>query len=74
MTSVQRRRRFVYRGQAPKVPIGPTSNRSNNEDHKDPLGSNKPGPSEAPTRPFKAPAGAHQAPLAQDPGPYCYSQ
>ncbi len=52
MTSVRERSRPARRGQASKAPTGPlSSNKSNNGDHKDPLGSNKLGPSEAPTRP-----------------------
>ena len=81
MTSVRGRRRPAYRGQAPKGPIGPASNKFDNKDHKDPLKSNKSGPSEAPTEPFKAfigpfkaLAGPFQASLAQNPGANCYSQ
>ena len=81
MTSVQGQKHSAYRNQAPKGPSGPASNRSDKEDHKDPLGSNKPRSSKAPTRPFKAltgpfkaPAGPPQASLIQDPGAKRYSQ
>ena len=67
MTSVQGQRRFAHRGQASKVPIGPVSNRSDDEDHEDPLGSNKPGPSEAPTELFEAPTRPFKA-SARPPG------
>ena len=61
ITSVQGQGRLAHKGQAFKGPIGPASNRFNDEDYKDPLGSNKPGPSEAPTGPFKAPTGPFKA-------------
>ncbi len=80
MTSVRGRSRPVRRGQASKAPTGPLSS---NRDHEDPLGSNEPGPSEAPTGseasagPPEAPPGPLQAPLLpvpQDPGANRYSQ
>ena len=81
MTSIRERGRPGRRSQASKAPMGPTSNRSENENHKYPLKSNKPGPSKAPitsskapTRPFKAPTRPPQAPLPQDPGANHYSQ
>ena len=81
MTSVWGQRRPTRRSQASKAPFSPASNRSDNKDDKDPLGSNKPWLSKAPIRsfkaltgPFEALAGPLQAPLAQDPSAYCYSQ
>ncbi len=46
MTSVRGRGQPAQGGQASKAPIGPPSS---NGDHEDPLGSNKLGPSKAPT-------------------------
>ncbi len=57
MTSVRGRGRPVWRGQASKAP----TDWSNNGDHKNSLGSNKPGPSEAPIR-SEAPARPPHAP------------
>ncbi len=83
MTSVRGRGQPVYRGQASEVLTGPFSS---NGDHEDPLGSNKPGPSEAPagSEAPEAPArlpealpGPPQAPplpVLQDPGANRYSQ
>ncbi len=80
MTSVRGCGRPVCRGQASEAPTGPPSS---NGDHKDPLGSNKSGPSKAltsskaPTGPPEAPPGPPQAlPLRipQDPGANRYSQ
>ncbi len=49
MTLVRGQGRPVQRDQASKTPTGPfSSNKSDNRDHKDPLGSNEPGPSKAP--------------------------
>ncbi len=65
MTSVRRRGRLVRRSQASEAPTGPLSS---NGDHKDPLESNKSGPSEAsagseaPAGPLEAPPGPPQAP------------
>ncbi len=56
MTSVQERGCPVQKNQASKTPTGPSSNRSNNRKHKNPLESNKPGPSKAPARPSQAPS------------------
>ncbi len=58
MISVRGQGRLAQRGQASEA----LTNRFNNGNYKDPLGSNKPGPSEAPTGP-EAPAGPPQAPL-----------
>ncbi len=83
MTSVKRRGRPVHKGQASEAPTGPLLS---NGDHEDPLGSNEPGSSKAPTgseapeapaRPLEAPPGPPQAPLLpipQDPGANRYSQ
>ncbi len=80
MTSVRGRVRPARRGQAFEAPTGPPSS---NGDHKNPLGSNKPGPSEAPAGsealagPPQAPPRPLQAPplpVPQDPGANCYSQ
>ncbi len=57
MTSVRRRSRPVRRDQASEAP----TNRSNNRDYEDFLGSNKSGPSEAPIGP-EALARSPQAP------------
>ena len=63
ITSVRGRGRLARRAQASKAPTGPSFVRSNN-DHKDPLWSNKPGPFKAfsesglpkiPLRPSQAP-------------------
>ena len=61
MISVQRRGRPARRGQVSEGAICPASNKSNDKDHKDPLGSNKLGPSEALIRPFEAPTGPFEA-------------
>ncbi len=83
MTSVKRRGQPAQRVQTSEVPTGPpSSNRSDDGDHKDPLESNKPGPSKAPIRPEtpagpEAPLGPPQAPslpIPQDPGAHRYSQ
>ncbi len=58
MTSVQRQSCFAQRGQASEAPTGPSSNRSDNRDHENPLGSNESGPSEASA---EAPIGPFQA-------------
>ncbi len=80
MTSVRGRGRPVCRGQAFEAPTGPPSS---NGDHKDPLGSNKSGPSEAfagseaLAGPLEAPPGSPQAPplpIPQDSGVNRYSQ
>ncbi len=80
MTSVRRRGRPTQRSLASKAPTDPFSF---NGDHKDPLGSNKLGPSEAPACSEasagspEAPLGPPQAPLLsmpQDPGANRYSQ
>ena len=79
--SVRGQKRLAWRSQASEAFIGLTSNKSDDGDHNDLLGSDKPGLSEAPTRLFKAPtglfkafAGPPQASLAQDPGANCYSE
>ncbi len=84
MTSVRGQCRPAQRGQASEAPTDPLSS---NGDHKDPLESNKPGPSEAPTS-SKAPAGpetpagpeaplgppqAPPLPVPSDPGANHYS-
>ena len=51
MTSVQEQGWLAQRGQASKIP----TNRFNNRDHKDPLGSNKPEPSKALEAPVEPP-------------------
>ncbi len=57
MTSVRGRGQLVQKGQAFKAPIVLlSSNKSDDRDHKDPLGLNKPRPSKTPTG-HKAPAG-----------------
>ncbi len=83
MTSVRGRGRPVRRGQASEALTSPPSS---NGDYEDPLGSNKPGLSEAPTGseapeapagPPEAPPGPPQAPpfpVLQDPGANRYSQ
>ncbi len=83
MTSVRGRGRPVHRGQASEAPTGPLSS---NGDHEDPLGSNEPGLSEAPTgsKAPEAPAGPPEAPpgppqtpplpVSQDPDANRYSQ
>ncbi len=83
MTSVRGRGRPARRGQASKAATDPSSS---NRDHKNPLESNKLGPSEAPTGSEapagpeipvgpEAPLGPPQAsPLLQDSGTNCYSQ
>ena len=80
MISIGGRGRSARRGQAFKAPIDPTSNKSDDGDHKEPLGSNEPKLSEAPTRSFEAstgtfesPARLFQAPLAQNPSANCYN-
>ncbi len=83
MTSVRGRGRPVRRGQAFEAPTGAPSSNGN---HENPLGSNEPGPSEAPAGseapeasagPLEAPPGPPQAPplpVLQDPGANRYSQ
>ncbi len=75
MTSVRGRGRTPSRGQASEAPTGPPSS---NRDHEDLLGSDKPGPSEAPAGPPKALSGPPQAlslpNVPQDPGTNRYSQ
>ncbi len=80
MTSVRGRDQPICRGQASEAPTGLPSS---NGDHKDPLGSNKSGPfeapagSEAPTGPPETPPGPSQAPplpVPKDPGTNRYSQ
>ncbi len=80
MTSVRGRGQPTQRGQTSKAPTDPLSS---NGDHEDPLGSNKLGPSEAPTGsetlagPPETPLGPPQAPplsVPQDPGANRYSQ
>ncbi len=61
MTLVRERGRPAQRSQVFEAPI----NRSNDGDHKDPLGSNKPGPSEA----LEAPIGPPKTPLPTLPAP-----
>ena len=51
MTLVKGQGCLALRSQASEVFIGPSSNKSNNEDYTNPLGSNKPEPSKAPTGP-----------------------
>ncbi len=83
MTSVRGQGRPVYRGQASEAPTSPPIS---NGDHKDPLGSNKPGLSkasagseapEASSGPPESPPGPPQAPpfpVLQDPETNYYSQ
>ncbi len=75
MTSVRGRGQLVHRSQASKAPTGPPLS---NGVHEDPLGSDEPGPSDAPARPLEAPPGPLQAPplpnVPQDPGAKHYSQ
>ncbi len=82
ITSVRGRGRPTQRNQASKAPTGPSSNMSDNRDNKNPLRSNKLGPSEASARPKalsrpETPARSPQAlplPVLQDPGANRYSQ
>lgn len=53
MTTVREQGHLIYRSQASKAPIGPSSN---DRDHEDSFEPNKPGPFEAPIRP-ETPAG-----------------
>ncbi len=83
MTSVGGQGQPVRRGQASEALTGLLSSNGDHEDH---LGSNKPGPSEAPAgseapeapaRSLEAPLGSPEAlplPIFQDPGAKCYSQ
>ncbi len=64
MTSVRRRDQPAQRCQASKTPTGPpSSNKSDDGDHKDPLGSNKPGPSEASAEALAEPPQAPPLPI-----------
>ncbi len=55
MISIREQDRPAQRSQASKAPTGaPSSNKSADGNYKDPLGSNKPGPSDAPA---EAPVG-----------------
>ncbi len=56
ITSVQEQGRLAQRDQASKAPTGLSSNRSDDEDYKDPLGSNKRGSSKAPTEASAGPS------------------
>ncbi len=80
MNSVRGRGQPTQRGQASKASTGSPSS---NGDHEDPLGLNKPGPSEAPAGsealagPLEAsprPPQAPPLPVPQDPGANRYSQ
>ncbi len=75
MTSVRGQGRPAHRDQASEALTGPPSS---NGDHENPLGSDEPGPSEAPTGPLEAPPRPSQAfPLPnvpQDPSANRYSQ
>ncbi len=75
MTSVRGRDRLARRDQTSKAPTGPPSS---NRDHKNPLGSDKPGPSKALTGAPETPPGLLQAPplpnIPQDPGTNRYNQ
>ncbi len=81
MTSVGGQDRSTWRNQASEAPTSPLSNRSDDGDHENPLGSNEPrlskapAGSETPARP-EAPARPTQAPLftPQNPGANLYSQ
>ena len=73
MTLVRGQNRLAHRPRASEAPTGLSSIRSNN-DHKDPLGSNKPGPPKAPPEPPEAFPGPSQAPSPHDPDANCYSQ
>ena len=62
MTLVKGRGRFAYRARAFEAPTSPFSVRSN-DDKKDLLGANKPGPSEAPSRSGSGPLEALSGPF-----------
>ncbi len=69
MTSIKRRGRPAWRGQVSEA----LTNWSNNGDQKDPLGSNKSGPSKTPIEP-EAPAEPSQAPPPTAPDVAQYTQ
>ncbi len=77
MTSVRRWGCPAQRDQATKASTGPSSNRSDDgdyEDHKNPLGSNKPRPFKAPTKPSTTPPQACPLLVLHNPGAKWYSQ
>ena len=73
MTLVKAQGCLIYKSRAFEASTRPLSIRSNN-DHEDPLGSNKPRPPMALLGPFKAPNRPFQALPPQNPGANQYNQ
>ena len=76
MTLVRGQTRPARKGQAFKALTNPSSIKSDNKDHKNPLKSNKPGPPKAfsGSEPPKAPSRSSQTLSSKDPSINCYSQ
>ncbi len=75
MTLVTGYSQSAWRSQVFKASTGPpSSNKSDNKDYKDPLGSNKLGLSEAPTEVATGHLQAFLFPIPQDLSTNCYSQ
>lgn len=71
MTLVQRRDHFTRKNQAFEIPTGPSSNKFDNKDYKNPLRSNKPESPEIPIRPSQV---LPLPPTSKDLGTNRYSQ
>ncbi len=65
MTLVRERGWSAQKSQTSKAPTGPSFNRSDDKDHKDLLGLNKPRPFEALIGPYEAPIELSQTPLLE---------
>ena len=77
ITLIRRRDCLAQRDQAFKAFIRPVSNKSDNRDYTDPLGSNKSGPPKAPVKPLETligPEALVELPVSQDPSANQYSQ